>query len=103
MLRPEAAGPAPIERTVTGRLHWPPVMKRNLGSSSIIASPAVGRKSENMISTIGRRPVTDIPIAIPTNVFSQMGVFLTRPGNRSGRPPLVLKTPPSWATSSPSR
>ena len=76
-------------------------MKRNLGSSSTIASPAVGRKSLNMISTTGRNPVTAIPIAAPINVFSQIGVFVTLPGNFSGNPVFVLKTPPSIATSSP--
>ena len=99
---PKRPVPPPIERTVTGSEHWPPVMNRNFGSSSMIASAAVGRKSENMISTTGRRPVTDMPIAMPMNVFSQIGVFRILPGNFSGSPPLVLKTPPSLAMSSPS-
>ena len=55
-----------------------------------------------MISTTGRSPVTDMPIATPMNVFSQIGVFTMRPGNFSGSPPFVLKTPPSLAMSSPS-
>ena len=98
---PNRPVPPPIERTVTGTEHWPPDMKRNFGNSSTIASPAVGRKSLNMISTTGRSPVTDMPIATPTKVFSQIGVFSTRPGNRSSSPWFVLKTPPSAPTSSP--
>ena len=92
----------PIARIVSGTLYWPPDMNRNFGTSLTIASPAVGRKSANMISTTGRSPVTAIPSATPTKPFSQIGVFRTRSGpKRSTRPTLVLKTPPSFATSSP--
>ena len=100
---PKRPVPPPIERTVTGTLHWPPDMKRNFGQ--LVDDRVAGRRQEvaNMISTIGRSPVTDIPSATPMNPFSQIGVFVTRPGNRSGSPSFVLKTPPSAATSSPSR
>src|SRR5260370_33499434 len=59
-------------------------------------------KSANMNSTTGRNPISDIPRATPVKLFSQIGVLMTRCGpNRSIRPALVLKTPPSLATSSP--
>src|SRR5580765_3461629 len=73
----------PIERTVTGTLHWPPDMKRYFGSSFTNASAAVGRKSLNMISTTGRIPVTAMPSATPRNPFSQIGVFMIRSPNSS--------------------
>src|SRR5262245_30773566 len=77
-------------------------MKRNFGSSFTSASAAVGRKSLNMISTTGRRPVTAIPSATPRKPFSQIGVLTIRSSpNSSGRPSFVLKTPPAVATSSP--
>ena len=76
---------------MTGSEHWPPDMKRNFGSSLTIASPAVGRKSLNMISTTGRRPVTDIPIATPTNPFSQIGVFVDPAGELLGQPVVRLE------------
>jgi hypothetical protein len=66
-----------------------------------IASAAVGRKSLNMISTTGRKPVTAMPSATPTKPFSQIGVLITRPGKASARPSFVLKTPPAVPTSSP--
>ena len=92
----------PMTRMVTGTLHWPPDMNRYLGSWLTIASPAVGRKSANMISTIGRSPTRLIPSATPTKPFSQIGVTRTRSRPYfSTRPPLVLKTPPSASTSSP--
>ena len=69
-----------MTRTVTGTEHWPPDMKRYFGSWLTIASPAVGRKSANMISTIGRIPTRLIPSATPTNPFSQIGVVRTRAG-----------------------
>src|SRR3984893_4950045 len=99
---PNRPVPPPMARTVSGTLHWPPLMKRNLGSSLTIASPAVGRKSLNMISTTGRRPATAMPSATPRNPFSQMGVLRTRLSpNRSTTPSLVLNTPPDAPTSSP--
>jgi len=56
----------------------------------------VGRKSENMISTTGRRPVRLMPRATPKKPFSQIGVLRTRAvPNFSTRPMLVLNTPPS--------
>jgi hypothetical protein len=76
-------------------------MNRNFGISLTSASAPVGRKSLNMISTTGRRPVTAMPRATPRKPFSQIGVLITRPGNASGRPAFVLKTPPAAPTSSP--
>ncbi len=56
-----------------------------------------------MNSTIGRMPMTAMPRATPVKPFSQMGVLRTRSPYFSARPALVLKTPPSLATSSPMR
>ena len=65
-------------------------------------SQHVARKSENMISTMGRSPVIAAPIAAPTMASSEIGVSRTRSGpNRSRSPTVVLKTPPAAATSSP--
>ena len=62
VLRPEAARRRRRStRTVTGTADWPPDMKRYFGSWLTIASPAVGRKSANMISTIGRSPTRLMP------------------------------------------
>ena len=71
--------PAPLmTRSVTGTENWPPLMKRYLGSWLTMASPAVGMKSANMNSTMGRRPMTAMPRATPVKPFSQMGVSMTR-------------------------
>src|SRR3954470_7988724 len=79
-------------------------MNRYFGSWLTIWSPAVGRKSANMISTIGRSPTRLIPSATPTKPFSAIGVTRTRSRPYfSTRPPFVLKTPPSASTSSPMR
>jgi hypothetical protein len=94
--------PAPeMTRSVIGTDSRPPLMKRYLGSWLTMASPAVGMKSANMNSTMGRMPMTAMPRATPVKPFSQMGVLMTRPPCLSARPALVLKTPPSLATSSP--
>jgi len=99
---PNRPVPPPIARIVTGSDICPPLMKRYLGSWLTTASPAVGRKSANMISTIGRMPTRLIPSATPTNAFSQIGVLRTRSGPYfSMRPEFVLKIPPSAPTSSP--
>ena len=67
-----------------------------------MASPAVGRKSANMISTIGRMPTRLIPRATFRKPFSQIGVLRTLASPYfSASPMLVLKTPPSALTSSP--
>jgi hypothetical protein len=65
-------------------------------------SLATAKKSENISSAIGRRPVMAAPIAAPTIACSLMGVSRTRSGpKRSSRPSVVLKTPPAAPTSSP--
>ena len=65
-------------------------------------SQHVARKSENMISTMGRSPVMAPPMATPMMASSEMGVSRTRSGpNRSNRPVVALNTPPAAATSSP--
>ena len=66
-------------------------------------SQVTAKKSENIKSTIGRRPVIAAPIAAPTIACSEIGVSLTRfAPNSSSRPTVALNTPPAAATSSPS-
>lgn len=98
---PKRPVPPPIDRIVSGTSHWPPDIYRNFEISLTSASAPVGRKSLNMISTTGRRPVTAMPRATPSDPFSQIGVLITRPGKASAMPSLVLKTPPAVPTSSP--
>ncbi len=65
-------------------------------------SQHTARKSENMISAIGRRPVIAAPIAAPMIACSEIGVLRTRFGpNRSSSPTVALNTPPASAMSSP--
>ena len=65
-------------------------------------SQQTAKKSENMISAIGRSPVIAAPIAAPRIACSEIGVSRTRFGpNSSSRPTVVLNTPPAAATSSP--
>ena len=59
-------------------------------------------KSPNMISTIGRSPVTAAPKAAPASASSEIGVSNTRSEpKRSCRSGVALNTPPATATSSP--
>ena len=65
-------------------------------------SQQVARKSENMISAIGRSPVIAAPIAAPMIACSEIGVSRTRSGpKRSNNPTVALNTPPAAPTSSP--
>src|SRR4051812_10908551 len=65
-------------------------------------SQVTAKKSENMSSAMGRRPVIAAPIAAPTIACSLIGVSRTRSGpNLSNRPSVSLKTPPAAPTSSP--
>ena len=67
-------------------------------------SQHTARKSLNMISAMGRRPVMAAPMAAPRMACSEMGASRTRSGpNRSSRPTVVLNTPPAPATSSPKK
>src|SRR5450755_562628 len=60
------------------------------------------RKSPNMMSTTGRRPVMAAPTPTPVNPASEMGVSTTRSApNSSTRPERTLKGVPASATSSP--
>ena len=89
-------------RITSGRDTWPFVMYRVLAIWFATMSQHVARKSENMISAMGRRPVIAAPIAAPTIASSEMGVSRTRSGpNRSRSPTVALNTPPASATSSP--
>src|SRR5215472_5948345 len=73
-----------------------------LAISLAIRSQQTAKKSLNMISAIGRRPVIAAPMAAPRMACSLMGVSRTRRGpNCSSRPGVVLNTPPAAATSSP--
>src|SRR5579862_2046565 len=60
------------------------------------------RKSPNMMSTTGRRPVIAAPTPIPVKPASEMGVSSTRSApNSSTSPESTLKGVPASATSSP--
>src|SRR5579872_548162 len=60
------------------------------------------RKSPNMMSTTGRRPVIAAPTPIPVKPASEMGVSSTRSApNSSTRPERTLNGVPASATSSP--
>src|SRR3990172_8468612 len=60
------------------------------------------RKSPNMMSTTGRRPVMAAPTASPVIPASEMGVSITRSvPNSSTRPDRTLNGVPASATSSP--
>src|SRR5271157_3465318 len=60
------------------------------------------RKSPNMMSTTGRRPVMAAPTPIPVKPASEMGVSITRSEpNSSTKPERTLKGVPASATSSP--
>src|SRR5262245_7777251 len=60
------------------------------------------RKSPNMMSTTGRRPVIAAPRAMPVNPGSEIGASITRSGpNSSTRPFRTLNGVPASATSSP--
>src|SRR5437660_1074901 len=60
------------------------------------------RKSPNMMSTTGRRPVIAAPSAMPVKPASEIGVSMTRRGpNSSTRPFSTLNGVPASATSSP--
>ena len=82
----------------------PLVMYRVLAISLATRSQHTAKKSENMISATGRRPVIAAPIAAPRIACSAIGVSMTRLGpNSSRRPTVVLNTPPAPAMSSPMR
>ena len=95
--------PAPLaQRTTSGRVSWPSDMYLLLAISLAIRSQQTAKKSLNMISAMGRRPVIAAPIAAPRMACSLIGVSRTRHGpNSSSRPGVALNTPPAAATSSP--
>src|SRR4051794_25664717 len=65
-------------------------------------SQLTAKKSENISSATGRRPVIAAPIAAPTMACSLIGVSRTRSGpTRSITPSVSLNTPPAAPTSSP--
>ena len=67
-------------------------------------SQVTAKKSLNISSATGRRPVIAAPIAAPTIACSLIGVSTTRSGpNVSNRPSVSLNTPPAAPTSSPIR
>jgi len=89
-------------RITSGSDTWPSVIYLVLATWFAIMSQHVARKSENMISTTGLRPVIAAPIAAPTIACSEIGVSRTRSApNLSSSPTVALKTPPAAATSSP--
>jgi hypothetical protein len=95
--------PAPLaQRTTSGSASWPSDMYLILAISLAIRSQQTAKKSLNMISAIGRRPVIAAPTAAPRMACSLIGVSRTRSGpNCSSKPGVVLNTPPAAATSSP--
>ncbi len=65
-------------------------------------SQVTAKKSENISSAIGRRPVIAAPIAAPMIACSLIGVSRTRSApNSANRPSVSLNTPPAAPTSSP--
>src|SRR3954447_8171080 len=67
-------------------------------------SIARNRKSPNMISITGRKPLTAAPKAAPAIASSEIGVSNTRSAPCSDwSPPVTAKTPPGAATSSPKK
>ena len=59
-------------------------------------SQHTARKSENMISAIGRKPVIAAPMAAPSIACSEIGQSRTRFGpNFSSKPAVALNTPPA--------
>ena len=73
-----------------------------LAISLATMSQQTARKSENIISAIGLKPVIAAPIAAPRIACSLIGVSRTRSGpNSSNSPTVALKTPPAAAISSP--
>ena len=65
-------------------------------------SQVTAKKSLNISSATGRRPVIAAPIAAPTIACSLIGVSTTRRGpKRSNSPSVSLNTPPAAPTSSP--
>ena len=97
--------PAPAgRRTTMGREMLPPNMKRILAAWLTSWSMATVRKSLNMSSAMGLRPVAALPTAAPMMAPSEIGVSRTRSGpNSSIMPALTPKQPPKAPTSSPNR
>ena len=95
--------PAPTtERMTTGTLISSCVRNQYLDIWLTSPSMTSVRKSPNMISTTGRRPLTAEPNAAPASASSEMGVSKTRSAPYfSYRPGVTAKTPPASATSSP--
>ena len=66
-------------------------------------SHATPKKSLNISSATGRRPVIAAPMAAPMIACSLIGVSRTRSGpNCASSPSVVLNTPPAAPMSSPS-
>ena len=65
-------------------------------------SQHTAKKSENIISAIGLKPVIAAPIAAPKIACSDIGASITLSlPNSSKSPTVALKTPPAAPTSSP--
>ena len=71
--------PLPVLMT-SGRVTCPPVMYRVLAIWLTTRSQQTAKKSENMISATGRRPVIAAPMAAPRMACSEIGVSMTRFG-----------------------
>src|SRR5262245_9407488 len=97
--------PAPTtERITSGTLCCSWVRNQYFVDWFTRLSMASVRKSPNMISITGRRPVTADPNPAPASANSEIGVSKTRSDPYfSWRPVVVAKTPPATATSSPKR
>ena len=96
--------PPPGARTTSGTSTLPPYMKWSLAAWFTIGSMALTMKSENWISTIGRRPVMAAPTPSPTMASSEIGVSRTRASPNSWmRPSVTPKAPPYTPMSSPAR
>ncbi len=79
-IAPKRAPPPTTERIVSGTLTCSCVRNQYLLDWLTRLSIASVRKSPNMISSTGRRPVTADPNAAPVMASSEIGVSKTRSG-----------------------
>ena len=96
--------PPPPVLIVSGIVAAPPNMYFNFAAWLTIWSKATQMKSMNMMSTIGRRPVTAEPTPRPMIACSLIGVSTTRRSpNSACSPAYVPNTPPNAPMSSPAQ
>ena len=75
---PSRTPPPETIRSTRGSVGTPPIMNRSFAAWFMIWSKATPTKSENWISTTGRRPVSAAPTPQPTKPASVSGVSRIR-------------------------